>query len=166
MVVMYNGKAMESDWVTIQWLHCCNVVHCFMTTHTVLPNIVTVHKWVEIKMVDNSVPPHKFTDLCQEFMWLILSSTDNPIPLFEAIWGTNLAVQLLPTPPTMNRLPHWLRRLSVAFLLGFLTIGSMSEVSLPKKSTYVQKPTYASLAKFTEGEFKSPQGRFSVSKPT
>jgi hypothetical protein len=37
-------------------------------------------------------------------------------------------------------------------------------VSLPKKSTYVQKPTYASLANFSEGEFKSPQGRFSVTK--
>ncbi len=39
-------------------------------------------------------------------------------------------------------------------------------VSLPKKSTYVQKPTYASLANFSEGEFKSPHGRFSVTKPT
>ncbi len=39
-------------------------------------------------------------------------------------------------------------------------------VSLPKKSTYVQKPTYASLANFSKGEFKSPHGRFSVTKPT
>jgi hypothetical protein len=39
-------------------------------------------------------------------------------------------------------------------------------VSLPKKSTYIQKPTYASLANFSEGEFKSPHGRFSVTKPT
>jgi hypothetical protein len=29
-------------------------------------------------------------------------------------------------------------------------------VSLPKKSTYLQKPTYASLANFSKGEFKSP----------
>jgi hypothetical protein len=39
-------------------------------------------------------------------------------------------------------------------------------VSLPKKSTCVQKPTYANLANFSEGEFKSPRGRFSVTKPT
>jgi hypothetical protein len=94
MVIMYNGKATESDWVTMQWLHCCNVVHCFMTTHTVLPNIVTVHKRVEIKMVNKSVPLHKFTDLCQEFMWLTLSSTDNPSPLFDAIVPIALGCQL------------------------------------------------------------------------
>jgi hypothetical protein len=51
----------------------------------VLPKILTIHKQVKIEMADKSVPPHKFTDLCQEFMWLILSSTDNPIPLFDAI---------------------------------------------------------------------------------
>ena len=62
MVVMYNSKVTESDWVTMQWLHCCNVVHCFMTTHTVRPNIVTVHKWVKIEMTKKNVPPHKFTD--------------------------------------------------------------------------------------------------------
>jgi hypothetical protein len=39
-------------------------------------------------------------------------------------------------------------------------------VSLPKKSTHVQKPMYASLANFSEGELKSPRGRFSVTKPT
>jgi hypothetical protein len=39
-------------------------------------------------------------------------------------------------------------------------------VSLPKKSTYVQKSTYASLSNFSKGEFKSPCGRFSVTKPT
>jgi hypothetical protein len=32
-------------------------------------------------------------------------------------------------------------------------------VSLPKKSTYVQKPTYASLANFSKEKFKSPRGR-------
>jgi hypothetical protein len=39
-------------------------------------------------------------------------------------------------------------------------------VSLLKKSTYVQKPMYASLANFSKGEFESPHGRFSVTKPT
>jgi hypothetical protein len=94
MVIMYNGKATESDRVTMQRLHCCNVVHCFMTTHIVLPNILTVHKRVKIEMADKSVPPHKFTDLCQEFMWLTLSSTDNLIPLFDAIVPIALGHQL------------------------------------------------------------------------
>jgi hypothetical protein len=85
MVIMYNGKATESDRVTMQQLRHCIVVHCFMTTHTVLPNIITIHKRVKIEMAHKSVPPHKFTELCQEFMWLTLSSTDNPIPLFDAI---------------------------------------------------------------------------------
>ncbi len=44
MVVTYNGKATESNQVTMQHLRYCNVFHCFMTTHTVLLNIVTVHK--------------------------------------------------------------------------------------------------------------------------
>jgi hypothetical protein len=39
-------------------------------------------------------------------------------------------------------------------------------VSVPKKSTYIQKPTYASLANFSKEEFKSPRGRYSVTKPT
>jgi hypothetical protein len=94
MVLMYKGKATESNWVTMQWLHCCNVVHCFITTHTVLPSIITVHKWVKIEMADKSVPLHKFTDLCQEFMWLTSSSTDNPIPLFDAIIPIALGHQL------------------------------------------------------------------------
>jgi hypothetical protein len=38
--------------------------------------------------------------------------------------------------------------------------------SLPKKSIYIQKPMCASLANFSEGEFKSPRGMFSVTKPT
>ena len=44
MVILYNCKATESNWVTMQQLRCCNAVHCFMTTHTVFPNIVTIHK--------------------------------------------------------------------------------------------------------------------------
>jgi hypothetical protein len=94
VVVMYNSKATESDQVTMQWLHCCSVFHCFMTTHTMLPNIVTIHKQVEIEMANKSVPPHKFTDLCQAFMWLTSSSTDNPIPLFDAIIPFALGPQL------------------------------------------------------------------------
>ncbi len=58
MVVMYNAKATESNWVTMQRLCHCNVVHCFITTHTVLPNIVTVHKQVKIEMTIKSVPLH------------------------------------------------------------------------------------------------------------
>ena len=28
------------------------VIYSYMTTHTLLPNILTVHKWVEIEMAD------------------------------------------------------------------------------------------------------------------
>jgi hypothetical protein len=48
-------------YATAASLQCCPLL---MTTHTVLPNIVTIHKLVKIEMVDKSVPPYKFTDLC------------------------------------------------------------------------------------------------------
>jgi hypothetical protein len=65
MVVMYNGRATHSKHVTMQQL-----IHAYMMSHTVLPNIATVHKRVEIEMEDKSRPPHKFMELCHEFMWL------------------------------------------------------------------------------------------------
>ena len=41
---------------------------------------------VEIEMEDGSKPPHKFTDLCWEVMWLTSPAADSPpIPLFDAI---------------------------------------------------------------------------------
>jgi hypothetical protein len=53
-----------------------------MISHTILPTIVTVRKKVKIKMEDGSRPKHKFTNLCQEVMWL----TDGlKCPLFDAI---------------------------------------------------------------------------------
>jgi hypothetical protein len=70
MVVVYNGRATDSNRVAMQYLCWVNVIHAFMILHTVLPNIVIVHKQVEIEMDNRSTPPHKFTDLCQEVMWL------------------------------------------------------------------------------------------------
>ncbi len=68
MVVMYNGRATDSDRVTMQRLRRVNAIHAYMISHAVLPNIVCVHKRVEIEMDDGSKPLHKFTDLCQEVM--------------------------------------------------------------------------------------------------
>jgi hypothetical protein len=59
-----------------------------MISHTVIPNIATVQKWVEIKMDNKNIPPHMFTDLCREFMWLKSAFTDLVLlcnPLFNAI---------------------------------------------------------------------------------
>jgi hypothetical protein len=67
---MYNGQAMDSDRITMQQLQQVNVIHAYMISHTILPTIVTVHKKVEIEMEDGSKPKHKFTNLCQEVMWL------------------------------------------------------------------------------------------------
>jgi hypothetical protein len=86
MVIMYNGRVTDSNCVTLQQLHRVNVVHAYMMSHTVLPNIATVHKWVEIEMEDKSKPLHKLTDLCCKFMWLKSSHKgESPKFLFNAI---------------------------------------------------------------------------------
>ncbi len=86
MVVMYNGRATDSDRVSMQQLHRVNVIHAYMILHAVLPNIVFVHKHVEIEMDDRSKPLHKFTDLCQEVMWLTYTAANGTTkPFFDAI---------------------------------------------------------------------------------
>jgi hypothetical protein len=85
MVFMYNGRATDSNRVTMQCLHWINVIHVYVISHTVLPNIVKVHKQVKIEMDNRSTPPHKLTNLCQEVMWLKSSPKDGSKPLFNAI---------------------------------------------------------------------------------
>ncbi len=86
MVVMYNGWATDSDRVTMQRLRRVNVIQAYMISHAVLPNIVCVHKCVEIEMDDGSKPLHKFTDLCREVMRLTYTAADGTTkPLFDAI---------------------------------------------------------------------------------
>jgi hypothetical protein len=86
MVVMYKVRVTDSDRITMQQLHWANVIHAYMVSHTVLPNIATVHKHVEIKMEDKSKPLHKFIDLCRKFMWLKSSQEgESPKFLFGAI---------------------------------------------------------------------------------
>ncbi len=86
MVVMYNGRATDSDRVTMQQLRRVNVIDAYMISHAVLPNIVCVHKRVEIKMNNGSKPLHNFTDLCQEVMWLTYTAADGTTkPFFDAI---------------------------------------------------------------------------------
>jgi hypothetical protein len=76
IVVMYNRRATDSNRVTMQRLRQVNVIHSFMISHTVIPNIATVHKRVKIEMDEKSKQPHKFTDLCREFMWLKSNAGD------------------------------------------------------------------------------------------
>ncbi len=73
--VMYNGKATESNQVTVQCLRHIKVMYSYMITSTVFPNIVTIHKRVEVEMADGSKPPQKFTDLCQKIMILSTEGT-------------------------------------------------------------------------------------------
>ncbi len=71
MVVMYNGRVTDGDRVMLQRLWQCNVVYSNKLDSIVVPNIITVHKCVEVRMEDtNRKPPHKFTDLGREFMML------------------------------------------------------------------------------------------------
>jgi hypothetical protein len=81
MVIMYNRRATKSNWVMLQHLGHVNVIYAYMLASTVVSNIFTVHKKVKIEMADGSNPPHKFTDLCREFMWLTASFSDGTIVL-------------------------------------------------------------------------------------
>ncbi len=69
MIVIYNRRETGSDRITMQCPRQVNVMYLNNLAHKVVPNIETIHKRVEIEMADGSPPPHKFTDLCQEFMW-------------------------------------------------------------------------------------------------
>jgi hypothetical protein len=89
MVIMYNGRVTDGDRVTLQWLWQCNVVYSNKLDSIVVPNIVTVHKRVEVRMEDtNRKPPHKFTDLGREFMMLADPTPSNSgavVYAFDAI---------------------------------------------------------------------------------
>jgi hypothetical protein len=86
MVVMYNGWATNSDRVMMQWLRWVNIIHSYMMLHSVLPNIVCIHKRIKIKMDDRSKPLHKFTDLCRKVMCLSSTAADGTSkPLSKAI---------------------------------------------------------------------------------
>jgi hypothetical protein len=77
MVVMYGGRATDSDWNTIQCLRRCNVIYLHHLTHTIMPHIVMVHKQVEIQMEDPTTKaPHKFADLGQVLMCILIPNTE------------------------------------------------------------------------------------------
>jgi hypothetical protein len=70
------------------------MIHAYMTSHTVLPNIACVHKCVKIEMEDGSKPLHKFTNLCKEVMWLSsMAPNGTSKPLFDAIVPVALVQQ-------------------------------------------------------------------------
>jgi hypothetical protein len=78
----------------MQCLRRVNVIHAYMTSHTVLPNIACVHMRVEIKTEDGSKPLYKFTDLCREVMWLSSMAPGGTSKLlFDAIMPVILGQQ-------------------------------------------------------------------------
>ncbi len=87
MIVMFNGRPTESDCVTMQHLWRVNVMYSYMLAHTLVPNIGVIHKQVEVEMADGSAHPHKFTNLCHEFMMLTrrASEGDKVVFLFDAV---------------------------------------------------------------------------------
>jgi hypothetical protein len=83
---MFNNRPTVSNLITMQRLCRVNVVHAYMTSSSILPHAITVHKRVEIEMEDGSKSLHKFTNLCQEVMWLTSPAADGPpVLLFDAI---------------------------------------------------------------------------------
>jgi hypothetical protein len=87
MIVMFNGRPTESDWVMMQHLWRVNVMYLYMLTHTLVPNIAVIHKQIEVEMADGNAPPHKFTHLCCEFMMLTGKALegDKVVFLFDAV---------------------------------------------------------------------------------
>jgi hypothetical protein len=89
MVVMFNGSVTDGDCVTLQRLWQCNIVFSNKLDSFVIPNIVTVHKCVEVHMEDMGTRAlHKFTSLNREFMMLadpILSAKGEVVYAFDAI---------------------------------------------------------------------------------
>jgi hypothetical protein len=102
------------------------VIYSYMTTHTLLPNIVTVHKWVEIEMADKSKPPHTLTDLCREFMWLTPPPSSNKssllfdaiIPVIPGHQNESAAVTYRPYNEEAAALIKKIRRSPPAWFLG------------------------------------------------
>jgi hypothetical protein len=89
MVIMFNGKVINGDCVTLQQLWQCNVVYSDKLDSVVIPNIVTVHKCVEVQMEDIGIrAPHKFMSLGREVMMLadpIFSAKGEVVYAFDAI---------------------------------------------------------------------------------
>ncbi len=89
MVVMFNGRVTDGNHVTLQLHWQCYVVYSNKLNSVVIPNIVTVHKRVEVRMENMETrAPHKFTSLNREFMMLadpILSAKGEVMYVFDAI---------------------------------------------------------------------------------
>ena len=87
MIMMFNGRPTDSDWITMQRLRRVNVMYSYMLAHTLVPNIGVIHKQVEVEMADESAHPHKFTNLCHEFMMLTRRALegDKVVFLFDAV---------------------------------------------------------------------------------
>ena len=68
VAAMHTGRAIKSNQVTMQCLHWVKVTYSYMLTHTMVR--LTLSQFVNgsIKMADGRPPPHKFTDIYQEFI--------------------------------------------------------------------------------------------------
>ncbi len=87
MIVMFNSRPTESDRITMQHLWRVNVMYLYIIAHTLVPNIADVYKQVKVEIAKGSAPPHKFTNLCREFMKLTgrASEGDKVVFLFDAM---------------------------------------------------------------------------------
>jgi hypothetical protein len=90
MVLMFNGRVTDGDHATLQRLQQCNIVYSNKLDSIVIPNIVTVHKRVEVRMENMETrAPHKFTSLNREFMMLtdpILSTKGEVVMLLMPLF--------------------------------------------------------------------------------
>jgi hypothetical protein len=98
MVVMYGGRATDSDRNIIQCLRQCNVIYLHHLTHMILPHIVMIHKQVEIQIEDPTTKaPHKFADLGQVLMGIMIPDTEKYafnaiVPILEGNNSGNIMI--------------------------------------------------------------------------
>jgi hypothetical protein len=135
-----------------------------------------------VEGVTNKIQPKRNNAMDMQFHWLRDCKSQDQFKIYWQPGKTNLADYFTKHhPPNHHTIvraefltkekylaeTRCLRTVNVQTTTPQTQIAKLQGcVSLPKKSTYVQKPTYASLASFSKREFKSPCGRFSVTKPT
>jgi hypothetical protein len=86
MVVNFNGQPTYSDRVTMQHLCQVNIIYAYHLSSTVILDVATVHKRVEVEIEDGSRPPYKFTDLLRQAMALMVTGNDGTSrPAFNAM---------------------------------------------------------------------------------
>jgi hypothetical protein len=179
MVIMFNGKVTDGDPFTLQQLWQCNVVYSDKLNSVVIPNIVTVHKRVEVQIEDIGImAPHKFTSLGREFMMLvdsILSAKGEVIYAFDAIipilmgpnrGGTTLTYRR--DNVYANALVRKIKKSVAAWFLGFWQkkqgyrlemVQSLMESFSIEASHLAQYSTFDPITLMVEAEFGDSVGQ-------